>query len=397
MFTDLRIPAGRRPMTDSEARISAAIGLAITLLFIAAIFEEYSPKKLSIVFYILFWVPMLVVHELGHALAARALGWRVREIVIGFGRTLWQWQTGETRIKVKLAPIEGYVLPAPADAKQVRLKTGLIYAAGPGAELAVLAIMIAFFGWETVFNDSSDVSLVALKTLAVVILVGAGFNLLPFRTDGAVSDGLGILSSPFMTRDVIDMRLLTFELREVQSLLDAGETSKAMRLLGPLLDRFPDNVALQLLNGTAISRDGRTDDARALAKSRLADAGLGEITRREWLKLQATIELNAPDPHFMTLDLAVQEALRITPDAPDLLAIKGASLVLRGDYEAGGNLLAHAWRKGGDRDDDPLMLAFLSVAAVKVGDRAAADHFREAFELTNRSVALRKTVTELTA
>ena len=397
MFTDLRIPAGRRPMTDSEARISAAIGLVITLLFVAAIFEEYSPKKLSIVFYILFWVPMLIVHELGHALAARALGWRVREIVIGFGRTLWKWQTGETRIKVKLAPIEGYVLPAPVDDSHVRLKSALVYAAGPGAELAVLLIMIVLFGWDTVFNDSDHVGLIALKTLAVVILVGAGFNLLPFRTEGAVSDGLGILSSPFMTREVIDMRLLTIELREVQSLLDAGNTGKAIQLLTPLLSRFPDNIALQLINGVAMTRDGRTDDARAMAKSRLADSRLSEATRREWLKLQATIELNAPDPHFMTLDLAVQEALKLTPDAADLLAVKGASLVLRGDYEAGGNLLAHAWRKGGDPDDDPLMLAFLSIAAVKVGNREAAAHFREAFELTNRSITLQRKLAELTA
>ena len=99
MFTDLRIPAGRRPMTDGEARISAAIGLVITLLFVAAIFEEYSPKKLSIIFYILFWVPMLVVHELGHALTSAYFGARPRRIVlhmfggvaeVPFGLKRWQ-------------------------------------------------------------------------------------------------------------------------------------------------------------------------------------------------------------------------------------------------------------------------------------------------------------------
>jgi hypothetical protein len=397
MFTELRIPAGRRPMTDSEARISATIGLVFTLLFLAAIFEEYSPKKLSIVFYVLFWVPMLVVHELGHALMAKALGWRVREIVIGFGRTLWKWQVGETRIKVKLAPIEGYVLPAPADATKVRLKSALIYAAGPGAELLILAVMIVAFGWGTVFNDSNDIGLIALKTLAVVIIVGAGFNLLPFRTEGAVSDGLGILSSPFMTRNVIDMRLITFELREAQSLLDAGRSSEAIQLLDGLLRRFPDNVSLQLVSADAVCRDGRIEEARERVKDRLAGDALQDTDRRAWLKLQATIELNAPDPHFMTLDLAVQRALAISPDAADLLAIKGASLVLRGDYVAGGDLLANAWRKGGDPDDDPLMLAYLSVAALKVGDREAADHFHRSFELTNRSIALKKRVDGLSA
>ena len=109
-------------MTEGEAKISAIVGLFLTVLFLVAILEEYTPQKLSIVFYILFWVPMLIVHELGHALAARMLGWQVREIVIGFGRTLWQFQYGSTRIKIKLAPIEGYVLPAPVDPGNVRMR-----------------------------------------------------------------------------------------------------------------------------------------------------------------------------------------------------------------------------------------------------------------------------------
>ena len=382
-------------MTDSETRISVVIGLVISLLLLFAVFEEYSTRKLSVVFFILFWVPMLVLHEAGHALAAKALGWRVREIVIGFGRTLWQWQVGETRIKIKLAPVEGYVLPAPSEASSVRLKSALVYAAGPGAEIALLVVLLAIFGWDTVFNDSNETALIALKTLAFVILFGAGFNLLPFRTEGAVSDGLGILSSPFMTRDVIDMRLIAIELREAQSLLDSGRPGEAIDLIGTLLARFPDNLALQLMSGMAICQGGRIEDARTLAKKRLSDESIDEHVRREWLKLQALVELNAPDPHFMTLDLAVQRGLQITPDASDLLAIKGASLVARGDYDAGGDLLAHAWRKGGDRADDPLMLGFLAVAARKTGNREASEHFFEAFELTNRSVALGRRIGSL--
>jgi hypothetical protein len=397
MFTDLRIPAGRRPMTDSETRISALIGIVIAFLFMLAVFEEFSTRKLSVVFFILFWIPMLIVHELGHALAAKAMGWRVREVVIGFGRTLWQWDIGETRIKVKLAPVEGYVLPAPSDASAVRLKSALVYAAGPGAEIAVLLLLLAVFGYDTVFNDSDQAGLIALKTLAFVILVGAGFNLLPFRTDGAVSDGLGILSSPFMTKDVIDMRLVAIELREAQSLLDAGQPGEAGALIESLVARFPDNLALQLMAGTAACQAGRIEDARTLARTRLAEEQPGEQARREWLKLQALVELNAPDPHFMTLDLAVQQALKLTPDASDLLAIKGASLVLRGDYDAGGNMLAEAWRKGGDRADDPLMLGFLAVAARKTGDAGASAHFMDAFEMTNRSVALGRRIAALMA
>ena len=383
-------------MTDSEARISAIVGTIITILFLAAIFEEYTPQKLSIIFYVVFWVPMLILHELGHAVVARMVGWRVREIVIGFGRTLWRLQYGETRIKIKLAPIEGYVLPAPVDTSNIRLKSMAIYAAGPGAELLLLALMVLVFGWDTVFNDSDAVSLVALKTLAIVILVGAGFNLLPFKTDGAVSDGLGILSSPFMSEESIEMRLLTFELREIQKMLDHDRADLAIEEIQGLRERFPRNQWLTLMYGVALAAAGRTDEARQLARDKLAEGSPPEDIRREWLRIQATIELDSNDPEYLVLDLALQKALKLTPDAPDLLAIRGASFVMRGRNEDGGNMLAHAWRKNDGTASDPMMLAYLAIAAHRIGHSEASEHFRNAFEQTNRSSTLRKRVEELT-
>lgn len=395
MFTELRIAAGRRPLTDSEARISAIVGLVLTLMFLGAILDGYTPQKLSIVFFILFWVPMLVVHELGHAVAARLLGWRVREIVIGFGRTLWRWQYGETRIRVKLAPIEGYVLPAPSGRRHARAKSMLIYAAGPGAELAVLALLILAFGWDTVFNESDRVSMVALKTLAIVILVGAGFNLLPFRTEGAVSDGLGILSSPFLRDEAIEMRLLTFEMREIDKLLDKGRTGDAVELIRKLRKSFPANHWLDLALTTALAASGKVDDARQRARNKLAQGDLPDEVRRAWLKTQAEIELDCGEPDFLVLDLALQEALKLTPAAPDLLAIRGASWILRGRAEDGGNLLEQAWRRNDGSADDTMMLAFLTIAAHRVGARDSAAHFRAAFEQTNRSAALKQRVEAL--
>lgn len=395
MFTDLKIPAGRRPLTRSEARTSAVLVTVFTLMIVVAVFEEYSPKKLSVLFFVAFWVPMLIVHELGHAVAAKMLGWQVREIVIGFGRDLWSFRVGATRVRIKLAPVEGYVLPAPVEPDNVRLKSTLVYAAGPGAELVVLAGMIAWFGWSTVFNDSNDVGLIALKSLAIVIIYGAGFNLLPFRTEGAVSDGLGILSSPFMARDAIEIRLLTFELREIQERIDRGETRPAVDAAATVLARYPDNTYLKLLYGSALSADRQDQPAREFVRDQLAADGLADDARREWLHLQALIELNAGEPAYLTLDLALQKALQITPNSPELIATRGASLVRRGRWEEGGNMLADAWRRNRGSADDALILAYLTVAAHRSGNRDAFDHFSTSFALTNKSRPLERRLERL--
>ena len=376
-------------MSRSEARFTAIVGGAVTLLFLAAIFDEFSTRKLSVVFFFIFWVPMLVVHELGHALMARALGWHVREIVIGFGRTIWQRHIGETRLIVKLAPMEGYVLPVPSDGGRLRMKSALIYAAGPGAELLILAVAVTSLGWSTVFNDADTISLVALQSLAVVILVGAGFNLLPFRTDGAVSDGLGIISSPFMSDEEIELRLTTSETRELGRLLDDGNTRQAVALSRLIGSRFPGNPWLRQLEIMALSADGRTGDARERIRAELAGADDSSAMRKELLRMQAQIELDAHDPDYLTLDLAIQQAMAIDANAPVFNAIKGASLVRRGKYTDGGDMLAHAWRSNDGSADDAMMLAWLAVAARGVRNEDALRHFLESFEAINRSKPLR--------
>lgn len=371
-------------MTRSESWITTVFAVAFTVMITLAVFEEFSVGRLSVVLFFVFWIPMLVLHEAGHALAARLLGWRVREIVIGFGRTLWQRRIGETCVKVKLAPVEGYVLPAPIERGRLRLKSALIYAAGPGAEILLLAVLVAVFGANAVFGDAGENLLhVCLHTLAFVIVLGAGFNLLPFSTGGAVSDGLGIVSSLYMNEETVELRLLSPDIGDTRELIQAGNTTRALESARRLHERLPRNAALERLYVAALAADGRDDEARERIRSKLAAATLTQIEQCSWLALQARTELYAASPEFLTMDLALQKALAALPDDTELLTLKGASLVLRNRFEDGGNLLADAWRRGGGNDAE--LLAFLAIAAQGVGNDDAARYFAQHFHEINDS------------
>lgn len=392
MFTDLQIPAGRRPMSQTEARISAAVGIAFTIMIMFAVFEEYSASRLSVILVLVFWIPMLVLHEFGHAIAAKALGWHVREIVIGFGRELWQWQIGETRVRVKLAPVEGYVLPMPTSARQMRLKSALIYAAGPGIELLLLAIMLLVLGSDYVFGGSNEIGQVAAQSLAIAILLGAGFNLLPFSTGGGVSDGLGILTSPFMSDEAIETRLLAVDIREIGERLDAGHASEALHESKNLLDRFPNNAVLQDLHVVALSANRRDAEARDFVRDKLASSSLDDLQKVAWLNRQARVELHAAEPSSLVLDLAVQKVLSIAAGDLVALATKGAALIMRGQPAVGGDMLAEVWRRNDGQVRDSELLAYLAIAAFRTGNTTAHDRFRSAFEQVNRSSRLRELV-----
>ena len=52
---------------------------------------------------------LVVFHELGHFLVARAFGIRVERFSVGFGKSLLQWQRGDTTWSFAAVPLGGYV------------------------------------------------------------------------------------------------------------------------------------------------------------------------------------------------------------------------------------------------------------------------------------------------
>ncbi|OFW54054.1 MAG: hypothetical protein A2V75_01670 [Actinobacteria bacterium RBG_16_70_17] len=54
-------------------------------------------------------IAMVMIHETGHFLAARATGMKATEFFFGFGPRLWSTRRGETEYGIKALPLGGYV------------------------------------------------------------------------------------------------------------------------------------------------------------------------------------------------------------------------------------------------------------------------------------------------
>jgi regulator of sigma E protease len=101
---------------------------------------------------------IIVVHEAGHLLVAKAFGVRVMTFSVGFGKRLWGIQRGETEYRVSAVPLGGYVRLGgespdevdPADPREFlnkpRWQRILVYLAGPAANvlLAILVFAVVF-------------------------------------------------------------------------------------------------------------------------------------------------------------------------------------------------------------------------------------------------------------
>jgi hypothetical protein len=189
------------------------------LLFFAGLgvelFRHYTPAKLSVIFFLLAWFPLLALHEAGHALAARLCGWRVKRMVIGFGGAWRSFRVGGVPVELGRLPLGGFVELAPGHLRQVRLRSAFIYFAGPGVELALLGVLALALGPHTLLTASGSAGVIAAQGLAAAILVDVITNLvpLPARRGGdltgerVVTDGLGMLLSFVWPRRVFEQRL----------------------------------------------------------------------------------------------------------------------------------------------------------------------------------------------
>lgn len=95
-----------RPAGAKTARRAALeLGLGIAAIVAAALFLGLGDILLVVVCIVV----MIMVHELGHLLAAKRGGMKVTEYFLGFGPRLWSIRRGETEYGIKAFPLGGYV------------------------------------------------------------------------------------------------------------------------------------------------------------------------------------------------------------------------------------------------------------------------------------------------
>lgn len=70
---------------------------------------------LSIIGVLITFGVIIFIHELGHFIAARAVGIRVEQFAFGFGKAIVKWQRGPTEYRINWIPLGGYVKPAGED------------------------------------------------------------------------------------------------------------------------------------------------------------------------------------------------------------------------------------------------------------------------------------------
>jgi len=190
-----------RPLRRGERWTYVIFFVLLVGMLAGETFTNYQPVKLSILFFILTWFPLLAIHELGHALAAHLCGWRVRKISLGMGRVVRSYHIGNTLLVLRVIPIEGYVVPVPRDLRNVRIKSAFIYFAGCGMELLVLLGFALVIGPRPLLTRTDSIPIILIQTFGAAIALSLVSNLIPRSSQNnlgdewTANDGLGIIRS----------------------------------------------------------------------------------------------------------------------------------------------------------------------------------------------------------
>ena len=129
-------------------------------------------------------IALVVIHELGHMLTAKALGVRVPEFGIGFGPTLLKKKLGKTVYSLRLIQLGGFVKIAGMNddatgpdtyPEKTAWQRALIIFAGPFANLVAAVLILAFIYVSGVPTDATtQVEEVVPDSLAAEVGVRSG-------------------------------------------------------------------------------------------------------------------------------------------------------------------------------------------------------------------------------
>lgn len=194
----------KSPASKAEKIFILILSVAFLFMMTMEIITNFEPKKLGALLFVVFWIPLLFIHEFGHAVMAKILGWRVKKIVLGVGKIMMMSRLFNAPVEIRSIPLEGFVQIAPKTTTLARYKHALIYLAGPGIEL-IAFFSIAFYlgGLDQLFVITNDYMRIVLQSFAFAALAGAVINLIPMgiiTKDGSTpNDGMGILLCLFST------------------------------------------------------------------------------------------------------------------------------------------------------------------------------------------------------
>ena len=340
----------------------------------------------------------IVPHEIGHALAALAVGMRLFSVSIGVsGRICFVRQVFGCDVMIHSLPIGGHVIIAPKTLRLVRVRQFLAVLGGPLANVLLLVLgqqLLRLYSGQTIlFWILLGLFYGNVLQLAVALfprLQRLGKKRLP-------SDGRQLLAIPRMSAKVIQALHSTTFYYEAMEALQRDKVHDAEQWVSKGMEVYPDNSWGLVAQASILNHQ----EKYALAK----DGYLGapnqpnmtpELRANLWNNI-AWIDLMLADPTLLEeADRLSRQALEELPWQPYVRGTRGSVLIELGQIDEGVRHVVQALRDNYMGSSKALNACYLAIAEIRRGDFSKAlDYIDEAKKRDPKCPLLERAVKEL--
>jgi uncharacterized protein HemY len=237
-------------------------------------------------------------------------------------------------------------------------------------------LLVGVVAWALGFRwpgASDSLGQIALGSLGLSAALGAISTLLPYRTRGHASDGLGMVGSFFTSEDSFARRLAWPQWSEARRLLLREQIGAAEQCVKRGMERFANEPRLCGLAAVCEAAAGRPSEAYAALEA-LGPPEKREPAERAELLIDAawSVLLAADHELYSEAQRALQTALELVGDDPHALVLLGRTHLEQGRPEQAYTYLMAAYKRVRDVDQEAQCVAYLAIACAELRDSPAA-------------------------
>ena len=325
--------------------------------------------------YVAEWL-LLVIHELGHAVAGWVMGLEVVEIRLGFGTKVFSWEFGRLSVRIAKYPLCGWVLAFPTSVKGYRTRWFLFVLGGPLASAMAYAFLVEvgpvnawYFEWSwtwVLYAFQRTVRYMALWTLLV--------TLWPRRCQlyerCMLSDGLELLRMLTLERAEATRESAYVQANRARLLWADGRRDEAVALLGET-QTSPDmevDMAFQANIAVLHAEQGRVDEAMRTLRELLPKAEAeGEVYGEVADAFCFVVVYGGLAAELPQAEQLIRKVIARCPDEISLNVSLGGILYEQGRYEEAHQILKAV--NYASRESLPLGQAFMAACLARLSLR----------------------------
>jgi len=324
-----------------------------------------------------------LIHELGHAFAAKFVGMRVFLVQVGSGCQLFGKEMFGFRLQFHRYPLLGGVTYAGHMERQRLLRRQAIYvSAGPLSNLALCGLLLLAIDnphWKGIVNSVfSGIAITQILFLNSIVMFAV--NMIPRNVRGSLgvfpSDGKQLLQLLRAGGEYIEKALEGAFVAEACYWHSVNDDIRAEQICRDGLSRYPNSkmlgnsLCVALLN-TCRYHEGREQLIRLLAVTGTDE--YGGLTRALLLNNIAWANLMIGDKGLLPeADEYSQQAYGAFNDIASFQNTRGATLIELGKVDEGIGLIIRARQRIDKRDNIAINAAYLALGEWARGNKEKA-------------------------